>query len=152
MGEIESFEDLHCWQACRELKHFVMHKVVSQLSRRELDLLGDNLVRAARSTTRNIAEGFGRFHHADNARFCRISRGSCYEVLDDLITAHDDGLIDDEILAEGRRLVVRAVKVLNGYIRYLRNQDRRSGPGKAKEEHPEYQVHTISRNQTTNNE
>lgn len=56
----------------------------------------------------------------DNAKFCSNSRGSAWEVLDHLITASDEGLIPVEMLAEGRELVNEAVKILNGYMNYLK--------------------------------
>ncbi len=52
--------------------------------------MGDQLLRAARSTTANIAEGYGRFHYLDNAKFCSNARGSCWEVLDHLIAGVDE--------------------------------------------------------------
>jgi len=40
-------------------------------------------------------------------------------VLDHLITANDEELINDDMLLDGRLLVERAVKLLSAYIRYL---------------------------------
>ena len=93
MDPIRSFEDLDCWQECRKLRLFVAKEVLTVLPKDEKWRLGDQILKAARSTTANIAEGYGRFHYLDNAKFCRNSRGSCYEVLDHLITASDEGLI-----------------------------------------------------------
>jgi four helix bundle protein len=117
---IHSFEGLDCWKACRTLRLFVSREVVSQLPKDERFRLGDQLLRAAPSTTANIAEGFGRFHHLDNAKFCSNARGSCWEVLDHLITARDETLIDDTALARGRELVQTAARLLNGYMNYLK--------------------------------
>jgi four helix bundle protein len=75
--------------------------------------------RAARSTTQNIAEGFGRFHYKENLQFCRISRGSLYELIDDLITSIDEGLISKEDYELGRNKIANALALLNGYINYL---------------------------------
>jgi len=136
--KIESFEDLDCWKESRKLRRFVMKEVLSRIPKNQNYSMSDNLVRAARSMTRNIAEGFGRFHHGENAQFCSISRGSCLDVLDDLITCHDDGYISDALLAEGRDLVTTAVKLLNGYIRYLRSITNRRGPGRVTEDSPEW--------------
>jgi four helix bundle protein len=52
--------------------------------------LGDQLLRAARFTTANIAERYGRFHYLDNAKFCSNARGWRWEVLDHLITENDE--------------------------------------------------------------
>jgi four helix bundle protein len=81
--------------------------------------LVDDMKRAARSTTHNIAEGFGRYHFQENIQFCRISRGSLYELIDQLITSRDEGLITDEEYEKGRKLIEKALTLLNGYIRYL---------------------------------
>ena len=85
---------------------------------------GDQILRAARSTTANIAKGSGRFHYLDNAKFCSNARGSCYEVLDHLITANDEGIISDEHLEKGRTLVTNTAKLLNGYMSYLKRAAR----------------------------
>ena len=56
----------------------------------------------------------------DNAKFCSNSRGSCWEVLDHLITAQDEHLISNELLAKGKKLVNNAAKLINGYMNYLK--------------------------------
>src|SRR6266545_4856508 len=117
---IRTFEDLECWKQYRMLRLFVAREVVPILPRDERYRLGDQLLRAVRSTTANIAEGYGRFHYLDNAKFCSNARGSCWEVLDHLITGDDEGLIRPEFLTEGRELVNGAVRVLNGYMNYLK--------------------------------
>ena len=120
MSKITSFEDLECWKACRVLRLFVAKEVVPILPGDERYRLSDQLLKSSRSTTANIAEGYGRFHHLDNAKFCSNSRGSCWEVLDHLITAHDEEMIDEPMLTKGRSLVDDAVRLLNGYMNYLK--------------------------------
>ena len=117
---IRSFEDLECWKACRDLRRFVSTEVVPKLPKDERYRMGDQLLRAARSTTANIAEGYGRFHYLDNAKFCSNARGSCCEVLDHLITAADEGFAREELLSRGRELVGHAVRLINGYMNYLK--------------------------------
>jgi four helix bundle protein len=82
----------------------------------------DNFIRAARSTTRNIAEGFGRFSFKENIHFCRIARGSLYELIDDTITMHEENQLNDNAYRIGREKINHALKVLNGYIAYLQKQ------------------------------
>ena len=120
----QNFEELECWKACRELRLFVVKKVVPLLPAEERFRLIDQLIRAARSTTANIAEGDGRFNYLDNSKFCRNARGSCKEVLDHLITANDENMISDDLLLEGRVLVEKAVRLLSAYIRYLNKAQR----------------------------
>ena len=118
--KIKTFEDLECWKRCRSLRIFVAKELVPALPKSERYRLSDQVLRAARSTTANIAEGYGRFHFLDNAKFCSNSRGSCWEVLDHFITAGDEDLAPADLLNRGRTLVNDAVKVLNGYMNYLK--------------------------------
>jgi len=139
--QITSFEDLECWKACRDLRLFAAKEVLPSLSKHEKYRLGDQLLRAARSTTANLAEGYGRFHYLDNAKFCSNSRGSCWEILDHLITAHDEGMISDTQLNHGRELVYRAIKLLNGYMNYLSKAGKRNS-NSVKENQAEYNMDT----------
>ncbi|MGD8412569.1 MAG: four helix bundle protein [Desulfobacterales bacterium] len=120
MGDdsLKSFEDLQCWQACRAVRIFITELVKSYPKEEQYSLV-DNMKRAARSTTQNIAEGFGRFHFKENLQFCRISRGSLFELTDDLITSIDEGFICKEDYNLGRKKIANALALLNGYIKYL---------------------------------
>ena len=113
-----SFEDLECWKACTEVRRFIT-EMVKKYPKEEKYALVNDMKRAARSTTHNIAEGFGRFHFQENMQFCRISRGSLYELIDQLITSKDDGYITMEEYETGRDLINKALPLLNGYIAYL---------------------------------
>jgi four helix bundle protein len=115
----KSFEELKCWQEGRKLLKFIS-SLSKKLPGNEFDLK-DNMLRAARSVTGNIAEGFGRFHHQEKIQFCRQSRGSATEVLDDLITCSDEGYITDSELEQGRKLINSTCALINGYITYLAN-------------------------------
>lgn len=113
-----SFEELDCWQACRKVRLFIS-KLIKSYPKDEKFRLADDMLRAARSTTHNIAEGFGRFHFQENIQFCRMSRGSLYELKDQLICSMDEGFITIEQYREGMELIDRSIALLNGYIRYL---------------------------------
>jgi four helix bundle protein len=119
--KFNTFEDLECWKACRDLRGFVAKEILPVLPKDERYRLGDQILRSARSTTANLAEGYGRFHYLDNPKFCSNSRGSCYEVLDHLIAAHDEGIITTELLEKGRNLVTSAARLINGYMNYLKH-------------------------------
>lgn len=114
----KSFEDLECWRACTEVRRFIS-ELIKKYPKDEKFALVDDMKRAARSTTHNIAEGFGRFHYQENIQFCRISRGSLYELIDQLITSKDDGYITSEQYEKGRVMISMALALLNGYINYL---------------------------------
>jgi len=117
----KTFEELECWQRCREVRIFISN-VVKTFPNKEKYSLCDNMKRAARSTTENIAEGFGRYHYQENIQFCRHSRGSLYELIDQLITSNDEGYINENQYSQGRELIANALKLLNGYINYLKRQ------------------------------
>jgi four helix bundle protein len=117
----KSFEDLKCWRACTEVRRYIT-KLVKKYPKEEKYALVDVMKKAARSTTHNLAEGFGRFHFQKNVQFCRISRGSLYELIDQLITSKDDGYITTEEYETGRDLINKALPLVNGYIKYLSHQ------------------------------
>lgn len=55
-----SFEDLDVWKHCRELKK-KYEQLAKSLPPEKKYRLSDQIIRSARSTTQNIAEGYGRF-------------------------------------------------------------------------------------------
>jgi four helix bundle protein len=114
----KSFEELDCWKACRAVRQYIA-KIIKKYPDAERYRLVDDMLRAARSTTHNIAEGFGRFHYQENVQFCRVSRGSLYELRDQLICSLDEEFITVKEYKEGLELIERATTLLNGYIGYL---------------------------------
>ena len=119
MEPFRTFETLECWQAARDLRMLVKQEVADVLPKEEEFRLRSQILNAARSCTANIAEGYGRFHYADQLRFLRMSRGSQFEVLDHTITARDDGFIDISVVDAVREAVCKSVALTNGYARYL---------------------------------
>ena len=115
---VRTFEDLEVWNVCRELR-----KQLSDAAKRfpndERYRLADQLIRAARSVTANIAEGYGRFHYQENIQFVRQARGSLFEVLDHLSVACDAGYLDKDSFQKYREHTLRAISLVNGFIRYL---------------------------------
>ncbi len=118
MATLKSFEELKCWQSCRRFR-LLVRDLLKRFPKDEMFLLTAQLKDSSRSTTHNIAEGFGRDNALDNARFCRVARGSLMEALDQLITSQDEGLITEEELEKGRELFTEARALLDGYIDYL---------------------------------
>ena len=117
----KSFENLEVWKHCREIK-MKFENLVKSLPSEEKYRLSDQIIRSSRSTTQNIAEGYGRFHYQENIQFCRISRASLYELLDHLITCLDNGYINEKIYHPLRTETITCIKLINGYIRYLNKQ------------------------------
>ena len=96
MPLIERFEDVHAWQAARELV-----KMIYDISRKggfAKDFgLRDQIQRAAVSVMANIAEGFDCDSNAEFARFLGYARRSVVEVKSLLYVALDVGYLDQEM-------------------------------------------------------
>ena len=87
---------------------------------KEKHRLSDQMIRASRSSTANLAEGYGRFHFQENIQFCRQSRGSLYELIDHVLVAEECQYIDHDVSQALIDEIKTAIVVLNGYIRYLK--------------------------------
>lgn len=122
---IKSFEDLKCWKACRDVRLFIKG-LIKSFPNEEKFALTNGMRRASYSITENIAEGYGRYHFQENIQFCRLSRGSLYELFDQLISAYDCNYITKEEHLKGRRLIANALALLNGYINYLKKAKSRN--------------------------
>jgi len=116
---IKSFQDLEVWQAARELKSF-LRALTKKFPDSEKYRLVDQIIRAKRSVTANIAEGFGRYYFQENIQFCRTARGSLSELLDHMITSLDNLYISEEEFADANNRIKKCTRLLNGYIRSLK--------------------------------
>lgn len=118
MGMIASFEDLDVWKVGRKIRKD-LYAVTASFPKQEHYCLVQQIRTAAISLTANIAEGYGRFHYKENIQFCRIARGSAYELMDHLVSSHDQGYIDEKQLDDVRSQLHRFVQLINGYIRSI---------------------------------
>lgn len=117
---IKGFQELKVWQEGRKIRLF-SSSIAHSLPDSEKFSLASQILRASRSITNNIAEGYGRYHFQENIQFCRQSRGSAYELLDHFIIAYEEKYIDKDIFQEGQKLIEHFLPLLNGYIKYLVN-------------------------------
>ncbi|MDP1570646.1 MAG: four helix bundle protein [Vicinamibacterales bacterium] len=118
MAGVSRFEDLGAWQLANELKKRAYELCQRPLVARDFGFR-NQLQDAAASGPRNIAEGFGRFRHADFARFVRIARASEQEVLNHFRDAVDRGYLTAEELPEFEHAARRALHAASGLLRYL---------------------------------
>jgi four helix bundle protein len=121
---MDTFEDLKCWQAAYFLKNRIRNEVLILIPEKEKYELKSQLLRAARSATANIAEGWGRFHFLDSRKFFFNSRGSLGEILDHLIEAKDCNYISHDLYRSIQEDCFTSLKILNGYIRYLTDKNK----------------------------
>jgi four helix bundle protein len=123
VARVRDFTDLEVWQLARELRRGA-YNVATQLPADERFGLAQQLRRAASSVTANIAEGFGRYSYQENIQFCRLARGSVYELRDHLTAAVDQAYITAEDQQRFDALAQRVIQVLNGYIRATQARQR----------------------------
>lgn len=118
---VNGFEDLEAWKEARKLR-IAVSAICHGFPSEEKFRLKDQLLRSARSITANITEGHGRFHYQENIQFCRQARGSLSETLDHLICACDEAYINANQLAGIRKHYEHILRLINGYIRYLKKR------------------------------
>ena len=114
---ITSFEELDCWKACRNVRQYIM-EIINRFPVEEKYALADGMRRASRSTTENIAEGFGRHHKKDRIKFYYNARGSVFETQDWLKKAEDRKLITDEAYKNIIRELNQLPKEINQLIKF----------------------------------
>ena len=118
---VRTFEDLDVWIFCRQLRKKI-ETLVKTFPLVEKYKLVDQMIRAARSSHDNIAEGYGRYYYSDCIKFCRISRGSLYEVINHLFTALDNNYISQSTFDAFKAECYSGIRLINGYIRSLKSQ------------------------------
>jgi four helix bundle protein len=116
-----TFEDVKAWQIGREFRKKI-YEITKRFPKSELYCLLSQIRRAAVSITSNIAEGYGRYSFQENTQFCRISRGSVNEVLDQLYVALDEKYITQEEFDNLYKLGREVEHAINGYINFLNSQ------------------------------
>ena len=123
--DIRSFEDLEVYKLAREFSRKV-GKLIQKLPPVEDYNLKGQMRRAKLSVTNNIAEGYGRYHFQENMQYCRQSRGSICELIDDFNECYDNGYIDQGYRDELKSDAYQLMKVLNGYIASIKRQKSKS--------------------------
>ncbi len=112
------FKELNCWKEGRELRNTISI-ATKNFPDTEKFLLTSQLLRASRSVTNNIAEGYGRFTYTDTRHFFIQSRGSVTEILDHLSIALDENYITEVLNQQIEKQCETVFKLINGYIAYL---------------------------------
>ena len=108
-------------EKARELKNKVS-KLTRTFPDKEKYRLSDQIIRSSRSVTANIAEGYGKFTYKETKQFCIHARGSLNETLNHLIDAFDEEYITKEQLLAYKTEIEEYLKLLNGYITFLKKK------------------------------
>ncbi|MEO8822411.1 MAG: four helix bundle protein [Ginsengibacter sp.] len=115
MATYNHFYDLPVFQKCCSFRKNISKLIKETFPKSAEYRLKSQLLNLSRSVTANIAEGFGRFHYQENIQFCRHSRGSLTESMDHLITAFDEGFVNDDQLKKFNDEYKDCLKELNIY-------------------------------------
>jgi len=131
-GPINSFEDLEVWQKSKELV-VAAYGITKRFPHGELYGLTSQVKRAALSVPANIAEGFGRYHYMDKAKFYLNSRGSLYELKSHLLLAKELGFGNGGDYKEAMETIERLSVQLNNLITATRKRGKRDLSGERTE-------------------
>jgi four helix bundle protein len=121
MPGVRRYEDLEAWQLADELKREVYALTATGAASRDLRFC-EQIRESAASSTKNIAEGFGRFSPGDNARFVEISVSSTMETKDSLKDGIDRGHFTPARVALAQGLAERSIQCSTKYIVYLKQR------------------------------
>jgi four helix bundle protein len=117
---VTDFTELDTWKYARALRRELYH-MAKAFPDEEKYGLATQIRRAATFVTANLAEGYGRYSYQENVQFCRLSRGSLYELRDHLTTALDAGYIPKDKYEQLDAMAMSAIRLVNGYIRATKN-------------------------------
>jgi four helix bundle protein len=120
MAVARRYQELDVWQIADELKLEVYALVATGPASHDFKFR-DQIRDSAASTTKNIAEGFGRFGPADFARFMEFAVASAMETQDSLKDGVDRGYFTPERVATAQQLVERSIKCSTRFIVYLKS-------------------------------
>src|SRR5271154_6538395 len=111
-------EDFELYKVARDFRKRA-YCLVKQLPAEEKYALANQMRRAAVSVSNNIAEGHGRWHFKENIHYCRMSRGSVDELIDDFNTCLDEKYVDQSLANDLKNDAYELIRRINGYIAYL---------------------------------
>lgn len=120
MSEYKPFTELELWKNAREFK-IEIELLTKSFPPDEKYRLTDQIIRSVRSINANIAEGHGKYGYPDQIKYCINARGSLSETLNHLIDAYDCHYITKDQLVLLEEKYAGVMRLLNGYINYLRN-------------------------------
>jgi four helix bundle protein len=121
---IQGLDTLEAWKRSKDFALRVYKDVLPLLPVEEKWNLNQQIRRSAQSVPANIAEGHGRFYYQENVRFCYIARGSLTETYSHLALAQELGYISPAIYKEMKNQIEELIRIINGYIAFLKRSKR----------------------------
>jgi four helix bundle protein len=117
---IQGLETLEAWKHAKDFAVKVCKEVLPLLPTEEKWSLSQQIRRSVQSVPANIAEGHGRFYYQETIRFCYVARGSLSETYTHITLARELGYISEKLFTDLRKQVEDLVRIINGYIAYLK--------------------------------
>ena len=115
----DDFRKMNVWQLSVKLVKQIYSLTNSFPADERFGLISD-MRRAANSIAHNIAEGFGRYEPKYKTRFYKISRGSCFEIMSQILVSKELGFIQsDEIIWQITEDCKKIIEELNTIIKTL---------------------------------
>jgi four helix bundle protein len=119
----KDFTEMTVWKKGFELL-LRIYKVTKKYPKKEKYGMVDNMRRAANSVVNNIAEGFGRFEKKDKTRFYKISRGSCYELINQILVSRALNYITELEKVELKTDYAEVINELDSMIKTIESSNR----------------------------
>jgi four helix bundle protein len=120
------FTEMPVWQSAFELT-LEIYTITKTFPTDERFGLTSDMRRAANSIAHNIAEGFGRFESRDKTRFYKISRGSAFELMSQVLISHGLHYIEE---TQQNTLIVSCKKIIADLNAMIKTLEQRGSRGK----------------------
>lgn len=122
--EYLSLEKLEVYRLARELSRFGW-PIYMGFAWQVKKVIGDQFLESTDSIGANIAEGYGRFHYLDKAKFYYNARGSLLESCHWMNLLKERGLVSLEEWEKYQSVYTELAPKLNGLIRATQMQRNR---------------------------
>jgi len=97
----------------------IIYDTVKSYPKDEKYILVSDMKRAVNSISHNVAEGFGRFEPRDKTRFYKISRGSSFELISQIIASSRLTYINSDKEIKLKKRIFEMINELNSLIKTL---------------------------------
>ena len=114
-------QNFKIYKLAERLEIFV-RRVVEKFPYEEKYRSVDQLLRSSSSTANNISEAYHRYHYGDKINRMSIARGEAGETREGIVRAYKNGFISKKISEFTYEKYTELIKGINGYIKYLRNE------------------------------
>ena len=118
MMRYKDFTEMPTWKLAYKLS-LRIYEITSTFPLEEKYGLVSDMRRAANSISNNLAEGFGRFEAYDKTRFYKISRGSCYELMNQSMLSEGLKFMDTKVKDEILNTCEEIIKGLDSMIKTI---------------------------------